>query len=156
MRSLVLFLLCACGSVQPPIPACFGSSGMMYIGPDTEYWNCETFKRADEKIVKGFAASDTVDYRLKNMRFSGWSLVVIPTESWIAQGFGSVHGMTFCSQNFVQISSREFGRSSITHEYAHVGQRCSPIGPIKDHDGHDNWGRDGVVKAIIDINKDIE
>jgi hypothetical protein len=151
---VIVLLLASCCGIRP-VPQCFGASGMEFDGPNFGPWDCEYFQSVDGYVLEGFKNSETLDGRLNKLDNRGWKLFIQPADSWVDEFGRTVYGLTYCKEKVVYISIKQFGKSSITHEYVHAGQNCKPLPPIGlDEGGHSNWERDGINDMIKHINGD--
>jgi hypothetical protein len=77
-------------------------------------------------------------------------MYIIEAPNWIDDIGRDVVGLTDCAGLKITIGNDEPLRSSYTHETAHAVQRCLGLGPYNgvEMDGHENWERDGVYKAV--------
>lgn len=150
-KIIIVIILSSCGPIKEI--KCIGESGAELVSESYGEWTCEYFKAADKTAFQGFKNHKTADSRLDNFRLDGWMLGVVHSETFEHDGV-TVVGLTYCEYGMIYIGSRSFGRSAITHEYAHAATNCIGREPINPKDpSHSNWDRDMINYTINVINR---
>lgn len=108
-------------------------------------WTCDDVQAVETAIMR--EVQQTKDDRIKQCDFRGYQLVVIDAESWLSFK-RSVSGLTYCQNGNVIIGNASPPYSALAHEFVHVLQKCTPLGPYEDDFYHSNWYRDGISDAI--------
>lgn len=188
---LLIFSQCGCGAAQRPA-ICQTACGMRLVtqppaqdvydgGPLANstalmpWWSCENFNAIEAQSLQALYANaapydSRFDLHSACDALNGVTVTVRPERHWFdgsdAGYIGNdkwVVGLTICDgAPSIQVANHEPADGTITHEMAHVIQRCDPKGPPplvgQDPDyeadsdpGHLNWGRYGIYAAETQV-----
>lgn len=141
---LALMLCCTVGNP----PDCITKCGLEIYKPK---WKCSDYQLAEDMSMAALVR--TADARLTDCKgLSAWRVEVQSTINFDTLAKGTVHGITHCNLNYIEIGSDYPPQSSLTHEIVHVLQECVPLPPTDEQDpDHSNWGRDGIYEAIRSV-----
>lgn len=127
------------GPIPEPMPEDVGQPG----------WTCPELERTERVTLNAFAREvkdERFDFACSS--FAGYAVRVVSVPVWEsaqhaepANPKGRVTGLTYCQSGLVYVGNAPPLRGALSHELAHVAQRCNPH-------GHDSWGDAGINAAI--------